>query len=80
MGILIILVTLWVIWKIWGVMFDGKKVVVNPKPYTIKRVREWRSQAEAKMTDPNLSEEQRRDALRDIEFFSKVLKEMGVED
>ena len=80
MGILIILLTLLVIWKAWGVMFEGKRVTVNPKPYTIKKVKEWRSQAEAKMTDPNLSEEQRRDALRDIEFFSKVLKEMGVED
>ena len=79
MGILIILVTLWVIWKAWGVMFEGKSMV-NPKPYTVKKLKEWRSQAEAKMTDPESTETQRREALRDIEFFSKVLKEMGVED
>jgi len=79
MGILIILVTLLVIWKAWGVMFEGKRVTVNPKPYTVKKLKEWRSQAEAKMTDPESTETQRREALRDIEFFSKVLKEMGVE-
>jgi lipopolysaccharide/colanic/teichoic acid biosynthesis glycosyltransferase len=79
MGILIIVLTLWVIWKAWGIVFDGKRVTVNPKPYTVEKIREWRSLAEAKMTDPKLSEEQKRDALRDIEFFSKVLTEMGVE-
>lgn len=81
MGILIILVTLWVIWKAWGIMFDGKSVdkELNPKPYVVKKLKDWMTEKEQILANPESTEKQRQDAIYDIEHFSRILKGMGVE-
>ena len=81
MGILVVGITLWVIWKIWGVLFEGKSVgeEFSPKPYVEKKLRGWILEKEQILANPGSTEEERRDAINDIEHFSRVLKGMGVE-
>ena len=81
MGIFIIVLICILIWKGWGVVFDGKPNPIKEiKVSSRNRLQRWLHEAEEVLRNPDSSVQQREDAIRDIEYFSRVLRnDFGVE-
>lgn len=69
------------VWFIWGALFDHEeklgpveKVIRHPGRCTKNLLTKWIKDAEDVLKDPNSTEEQRERAMKDIEYFSDLLR------
>ena len=78
MIVLIIMCVL--VWFLWGAAFDPtdkkgriERVIAHPKRYSRAVMTKWIQEAEDVLLDPNSTDKERADAIRDIDTFSKFL-------
>jgi hypothetical protein len=82
MGLIISLVTVSLIWFIWGAVLDPEtdkgpveKAISHPGRWSRQVMKNWIEDAKEVLIDPRSTEEERTKALRDIEVFSKFVRE-----
>jgi hypothetical protein len=70
------------IWVVWGAMFDPEpnlgpveRAIKHPGRWSKKVMRGWIEDAREVLIDPDSTEEEKEKAMRDIEIFSKYVKE-----
>jgi hypothetical protein len=68
------------IWFLWGAAFDPtdkkgrvERVIAHPKRYSRAVMRKWIQEAEDVLLDPDATDKERADAIRDIDTFSRYL-------
>jgi hypothetical protein len=78
MVVLVIICVL--IWFLWGAAFDPtdkkgrvERVIAHPKRYSRAVMRKWIQEAEDVLLDPDATDKERADAIRDIDTFSRYL-------
>jgi len=71
-----------IVWFLWGAMFDPEenlgsveKAIKHPGKWSRRVMSGWIEDAKEVLTDPESTEEEKEKAMRDIEFFSKYVKE-----
>jgi hypothetical protein len=70
------------VWFLWGAMFDPEenlgpveKAIKHPGKWSRKVMSGWIEDAREVLIDPESTEEEKEKAMRDIEVFSKYVKE-----
>jgi hypothetical protein len=70
------------VWFLWGAMFDPEenlgpveKAIKHPGKWSRKVMSGWIEDAKEVLIDPESTEEEKEKAMRDIEVFSKYVKE-----
>ena len=70
------------IWFLWGAMFDPEenlgpveKAIKHPGKWSRKVMSGWIEDAKEVISDPDSTEEEKEKAMRDIEVFSRYVKE-----
>ena len=70
------------VWFLWGAMFDPEenlgpveKAIKHPGKWSRRVMSGWIEDAREVLTDPESTEEEKEKAMRDIEVFSKYVKE-----
>jgi hypothetical protein len=70
------------IWVAWGIIFDPEpnlgpveRAIKHPGRWSKKVMRGWIEDAREVLIDPDSTEEEKEKAMRDIEVFSKYVKE-----
>ena len=79
---IILLVICVMIWVVWGITFDPEenlgpveKAIKHPGKWSRKVMSGWIEDAREVLIDPDSTEEEKEKAMRDIEVFSKYVKE-----
>ena len=79
---IILLVICVIIWVVWGAMFDPEpnlgpveRAIKHPGKWSRRVMSGWIEDAKEVLTDPESTEEEKEKAMRDIEVFSKYVKE-----
>ena len=69
-------------WFLWGAMFDPEenlgpveKAIKHPGKWSRKVMSGWIEDARKVLIDPDSTEEEKEKAMRDIEVFSRYVKE-----
>ena len=70
------------VWFLWGAMFDPEenlgpveKAIKHPGKWSRRVMSGWIEDAREVLIDPESTEEEKEKAMRDIEVFSKYVKE-----
>ena len=70
------------VWFLWGVMFDPEpnlgpveRAIKHPGKWSRRVMSGWIEDARKVLIDPDSTEEEKEKAMRDIEVFSKYVKE-----
>lgn len=70
------------VWFLWGAMFDPEenlgpveKAIKHPGKWSRKVMSGWIEDARKVLIDPDSTEEEKEKAMRDIEVFSRYVKE-----
>ena len=70
------------VWFLWGAMFDPEenlgpveKAIKHPGKWSRRVMNGWIEDAREVLMDPESTEEEKEKAMRDIEVFSKYVKE-----
>jgi hypothetical protein len=79
---IILLVICVMIWVVWGAMFDPEenlgpveRAIKHPGKWSRKVMSGWIEDARKVLIDPDSTEEEKEKAMRDIEVFSRYVKE-----
>jgi hypothetical protein len=70
------------VWFLWGIIFDSEenlgpveKAIKHPGKWSRKVMRNWIEDAREVLIDPDSTEEEKEKAMKDIEVFSRYVKE-----
>ena len=70
------------IWVVWGIIFDPEpnlgpveRAIKHPGKWSRKVMSGWIEDAKEVLVDPESTEEEKEKAMRDIEVFSRYVKE-----
>ena len=79
---IILLVICVMIWVVWGIIFDPEpnlgpveRAIKHPGKWSRKVMSGWIEDAKEVLVDPESTEEEKEKAMRDIEVFSRYVKE-----